>query len=171
MQKIKVRVRLAKVAMRSLNFGCSLIVIAMMGSAFAIFNATRSLPSEGGFPPWATNTNAWPQKVVIAAASFSLLVSICTLVAYRKGHKRAEKVGVYYTLFAVGWCVFSMVIWCVTAGIFQSSRNNSNDKDMWGWSCVQNERSKLFEDRVNYALACQLQVRRTPLCRRRRRRC
>ncbi|KAK3372461.1 hypothetical protein B0H63DRAFT_297762 [Podospora didyma] len=156
--KIKTRVRMAKFALRGVNFSCSLIILAMISSSFAIFNATRSLPAMSGLPAWANNTNSWPQKVVLGCACVSLLICVVVFVGYcRGGHQRAEKVGVYYTMFAVGWFIFSMVMWAVAAGILQSSKNNSGNQDMWGWACVQNHRSDLFQDKVDYALVCRLQ--------------
>lgn len=158
-QKIKTRVRMAKFALRGVNFSCSLIVLSMLSASFSIFNATRSLPTQSSFPAWATSTDPWAQKVVLAAACVSLTVSIVVLASYcRGGHRRAEKVSVYYTLFAVGWFIFSMVMWAIAAGILQVTRNNGNHKDMWGWSCVNNERSQIFSDKVDYALVCRLQV-------------
>lgn len=139
-----------------------MIVLAMLSSSFAIFNATKKLPAENGLPAWANNTNAWPQKLVLGASCVSLAICILVFVGYcRGGHRRAEKVGVYYTLFAVGWFIVSMVMWALAAGILQSSRLNSNNKDIWGWSCVQNHRSQLFQDKVDYALVCRLQVSTT----------
>ncbi|KAI1844370.1 hypothetical protein JX266_009464 [Neoarthrinium moseri] len=155
---IKTRVRMAKFALRGVNFSCSLIILSMLSSSFAIFNATKVLPAQNSLPAWAPNTNSWPQKVVLAAACVSLAVCVLVFIGYcRGGHHRAEKVGVYYTLFAVGWFIFSMVMWAIAAGILQYSRSNSNNKDMWGWACVQNHRSDLFADKVDYALVCRLQ--------------
>ncbi|KAL1884251.1 hypothetical protein VTK73DRAFT_3235 [Phialemonium thermophilum] len=156
--KIKTRVRMAKFALRGVNFSCSLIILSMISTSFAIFNATKSLPAQSGLPAWAENTNAWPQKVVLAASCLSLLICICVFVGYcRGGHRRAEKVAVYYTLFAVGWFIFSMIMWAVAAGILQFTRNNSNNKDMWGWACVKNHRADVFSEKVDYALICRLQ--------------
>ncbi|KAK7417190.1 hypothetical protein QQZ08_011713 [Neonectria magnoliae] len=156
--KIKARVRMAKFALRGVNFSCSLIIIAMLSSTFAVFNATRTLPSQSRMPSWATGTNAWPQKLVLAMACLSLFACILVFAAYfRGGHKRAEKVGTYYTLFAIGWFMVSLVLWVITAVLFQHSKNNSNNKDMWGWSCLSNTRSKVFGDKVDYALLCRLQ--------------
>ncbi|KAH8884493.1 hypothetical protein GQ53DRAFT_392445 [Thozetella sp. PMI_491] len=156
--KIKTRVRMAKFALRGVNFSCSLIILSMLSSSFAIFNATKSLPAQNGLPAWAGNTNAWPQKVVLSASCVSLAICVFVFVGYcRGGHRRAEKVGVYYTLFAVGWFIFSMVMWAVAAGILQLTRSNSGNQDIWGWSCVQNHRSELFSEKVDYALVCRLQ--------------
>ncbi|ROW01650.1 hypothetical protein VSDG_02076 [Cytospora chrysosperma] len=156
--KIKARVRLAKVALRSVNFSCSLIVLSMLGSSFAIFNATKSLPTQNNLPAWATNTNIWPQCLVLAASCLSLLICILVFVGYcRGGHKRAEKVGVYYTLFAVGWFIVSMVMWVLAIGLLQHAKNSSDNKDMWGWACVKNTRHDLFSSQVDYALVCRLQ--------------
>lgn len=156
--KIKTRVRLAKFALRGVNFSCSLIILAMLSTSFAIFNATKSLPAQNGLPAWASNTNAWPQKLVLAASCVSLAICVFVFIGYcRGGHRRAEKVGVYYTLFAVGWFILSMVMWALAAGILQNSRNSSNNQDVWGWSCVQNHREQLFKDKVDYALVCRLQ--------------
>lgn len=150
---------MAKFALRGVNFSCSLIILAMISSSFAIFNATRALPAMNGLPAWADNTNTWPQKVVLACSGVSLLICIGVFVGYcRGGHHRAEKVGVYYTLFAVGWFIFSMAMWVAAAAVLQSSKNNSGNKDMWGWACVENKRSELFGEKVDYALVCRLQV-------------
>ncbi|KAL1894435.1 hypothetical protein Sste5346_005937 [Sporothrix stenoceras] len=156
--KIKTRVRMAKFALRGVNFSCSLIVLSMLSASFSIFNATKALPTQSNFPPWATNTKSWPQKVVLGAACVSLSISVIVFIGYcRGGHRRAEKVSVYYTLFAVGWFIVSMGMWAAAAGVLQFSRNNSNNQDMWGWSCVQNQRSQVFSEKVDYALVCRLQ--------------
>ncbi|KAI6368629.1 hypothetical protein MCOR25_004587 [Pyricularia grisea] len=156
--KVKTRVRMAKFALRGVNFSCSLIILAMISTTFTIFNATKSLPSRDGKPAWSTTTEIWPQIVILTMASISLLICVCIFLAYcRGGHARAEKVGVYYTLFAVGWFIFSMVMWAIAAGIFQHKRNSSGNQDMWGWSCVQNHRADLFDEKVDYALLCRLQ--------------
>ncbi len=158
LQRIKTRVRMAKFALRGVNFSCSLIILSMISSSFAIFNSTKSLPAMNGLPAWANNASAWPQKVVLGASCVSLCICFFVFIGYcRGGHKRAEKVGVYYTLFAVGWFIFSMIMWAAAAGILQLTRNNSGNQDIWGWSCVQNHRSELFSDKVDYALVCRLQ--------------
>jgi hypothetical protein len=103
-QKIKTRVRMAKFALRGVNFSCSLIILAMLGTSFAIFNSTRMLADRSNLPAWAPETDMWPQKLVLAMACVSLLACIIVFAAYcRGGHRRAEKVATYYTLFAVGW--------------------------------------------------------------------
>jgi len=156
--KIKTRVRMAKLALRSVNFSCSLIILSMLAASFSIFNATKALPSQNDLPPWAKNTTTWPQILVLSASCVSLAICIVIFVGYcRGGHRRAEKVGVYYTLFAVGWFIFSMVMWACAAGILQFSKNNSNNKDMWGWACVENQRAQLFGDKVDFALVCRMQ--------------
>lgn len=155
---VKARVRMAKFALRGIGFSCSLIIIAMLSSSFAIFRATSALAPQNGLPPWASGTPIWPQVVVLCAAGISLLACILIFVGYcRGGHARAEKVGVYYTLFACGWFIFSMFMWAASAGILQVTRNNSNNQDMWGWACVENHRSELFKEKVDYALVCRLQ--------------
>lgn len=156
--KIKARVRLAKFALRGVSFSCSLIILAMLSASFSIFNATRALPSQSKMPPWAKNTNPWQQKLVLAMACVSLIASVFVFIAYcRGGHRRAEKVGAYYTIFAISWFIFALILWVITAALFQSSRNNGDNKDMWGWSCVNNHRADLFSDKVSYSLVCRLQ--------------
>lgn len=154
---------MAKFALRGVNFSCSLIVLAMLGSTFSIFNATKSLTAKNGLPAWAENTNIVPQAMTLAAACLSLLICILVFIGYiRGGHKRAEKVGVYYTLFACGWFIVSMGIWVATIVILQSAKNNSDNKDLWGWSCNNNLRHQLFSNQVDYSLVCRLQVRLSP---------
>jgi hypothetical protein len=154
---IKARVRMAKFALRGVNFSCSLIIISMLATTLTIFNATRALPSRGGFTPWAPNASAWPQILVLTMACISLAACILVFVAYfRGGHRRAEKVAAYYTLFAVGWFILSMIIWAVIAAVYQHSRNNSGNKDLWGWACLQNKRSDQYSDEIAFALVCRL---------------
>jgi uncharacterized membrane protein len=156
--RIKTRVRMAKFALRGVSFSCSLIILSMLSASFAIFNATKILPDQSGKPAWASGTNTWPQKLVLAMACISLVACILVFVAYcRGGHKRAEKVSTYYTMFAIGWFILSLVLWAVTAALFQHSRNSSGNKDMWGWSCVDNTRSTIYGDKVDYKLVCRLQ--------------
>lgn len=158
-QKIKVRVRLAKIFLRGVNFACSLIVLSMVATAFSIFNATKTLAPRNGLPPWAENTKIWPQVLLLTIACISLVMSIVVIIAYwRGGHHRAEKVAAYYTVFAVAFFIFSIVMWGVGAAVFNQSKQQNNNKDMWGWSCVDNRRRHLFEDDISYALVCRLQV-------------
>jgi len=156
--KIKTRVRVVKLLLRGVNFSCSLIVLAMLTTTFQIFNASQGIPAKNNLPPWAIGTSTWPQYVVLVTSCVSL--AFCLIVFYlywRGGHNRASKTQVYYTIFAVGFFIFSIVMWAFAAGILQSTRNNSGNQDMWGWSCVNNKRSQLFSDEVNYALVCKLQ--------------
>lgn len=159
MQKVKTRVRMAKVLLRGVNFSCSLIVLAMVATVFAIFNATKHLPPRSGFTPWSRQTSPWPQIVLLVIACISLVFSIGIIYAYwRHGHKRAEKAAVYYTVFSVVFFAFSIIMWGVGAGILNSSKNNGNGQDLWGWSCRDNRRAQLFQNDVSYALVCRLQV-------------
>ncbi|KAK5990359.1 hypothetical protein PT974_08626 [Cladobotryum mycophilum] len=156
--KIKVRVRLAKFALRSVHFSCSLIILAMLSSSFAIFNATKALPSQSAMPAWAVGTDPWAQKLVLAMACLSLGISVIVFAAYcRGGHRRAEKVGTYYTMFAIGWFIVSLILWVLAAAVFSNAKNTGKNKDMWGWSCVQNQRHVVFADKVKYSLVCRLQ--------------
>ncbi|KOS18822.1 hypothetical protein ESCO_000790 [Escovopsis weberi] len=156
--KVKLRVRLAKFALRGVHFSCSLIILAMLSSSFAIFNATKSLPAQSNMPAWAVGTNPWAQELVLAMACLSLFMSILVMAAYcRGGHRRAEKVGTYYSLFAIGWFIVSLILWVLAAAIFSNAKNAGNAKDMWGWSCVQNQRHLVFADKVKYSLVCRLQ--------------
>lgn len=156
--KIKTRVRIAKLILRGVNFSCSLIVLSMVSMTFAIFNATKALPPRNSLPAWADGTKTWPQKVILAISCVSLALCLVIFYNYWKGgHKRAEKVAVYYTLFAVAFFIFSSIMWGLAAGILQGAKNNSNNQDVWGWSCVDNKRKTLFQDKVNYALVCRMQ--------------
>ncbi len=150
---------MAKMLLRGVNFSCSLIVLSMLAATFTIFNATKRLPPRNGLPSWAAKTATWPQITLLVIACVSLVMSVIILGAYWKGgHKRAEKAAVYYTVFAVAFFVFSIIMWGIGAGILNGTKMHSNNQDMWGWSCVDNKRRKLFENDVSYALICRLQV-------------
>jgi hypothetical protein len=150
---------MAKFALRGVNFSCSLIILSMLSTSFAIFNATKAIPNKSGMPSWANNTNTWPQKLVLAMACVSLFACILVFIGYcRGGHRRAEKVATYYTMFAIGWFILSMILWAVAAALFQHSKSSSGNKDMWGWSCVENKRAEVHGKEVDYALVCRLQV-------------
>jgi len=156
--KIKTRVRMAKFILRGVNFSCSLIVLSMLSATFTIFDATKALPPRNNLPAWAVGTKTWPQDVVLATSCVSLALSLIVFYAYwRGGHQRAEKAAVYYTLFAIGFFIFDMVMWGIACGVLQGAKANNNNKDIWGWSCVDNKRSQLFSGDVDYALVCRLQ--------------
>lgn len=76
----------------------------------------------------------------------------------RGKERRAEKVNVYYTLFAGGFFVFTVIMWVIAAAILQNSKDSGNGKDLWGWSCKDNLRATLFKELVDYALVCRMQV-------------
>ena len=149
---------MAKMMLRGVNFSCSLIVIALLTTVFTIFNATRAIPSRSSFTAWAPDQKIWPQVTLLSIACVSLLMSVVIFYGYWKGgHRRAEKAAVYYTAFAVAFFIVSIIIWGIGAGILHQSKTNSNNKDMWGWSCVDNTRKTLFNNDVDYDLACRLQ--------------
>ena len=144
--------------MRGVNFSCSLIVLSMLATVFTILHATISIPSRGGFTAWAPGQKIWPQVTLLVIAVVSLFSSVLIIYAYWKGgHKRAEKAAVYYTAFSVTFFVFSIVMWGIGAGILQGSRQTSDGKDMWSWSCTDNTRKELFQNDVDYDLICRLQ--------------
>ncbi|RAL15671.1 uncharacterized protein BO97DRAFT_432205 [Aspergillus homomorphus CBS 101889] len=156
--RIKLRVRVAKVFLRFINFGCSLIVLTILGTTLTIFHATKTLPERNTFPPWETGTNPWPQYLLLGVSCISLLACLAVFWGYWKGgHKRAEKFAFYYSSITVGVFVFNLVMWVVAAAIFQHAKSSGNNKDLWGWSCVHNEREQLFQDQIDYALLCRLQ--------------
>lgn len=150
---------MAKMALRGVNFSCSLIVLSMLSATFSIFNASKNLPVRGSFPPWAPQQKIWPQVTLLVIACISLAMSIVIILAYwRGGHRRAEKAAVYYTVFAIGFFIFSIVMWAVGAAILNQSHKTGKEKDMWGWSCKDGKRKSVFEEDVDYALICRLQV-------------
>ncbi|PNS20487.1 Transcription initiation factor TFIID subunit 2 [Sphaceloma murrayae] len=160
--KVKTRVRIAKFLLRGVNFSCSLIVLAMLTTVLTIFNATKAIPprfvGSQQMRPWAVNQQQWPQITILSVACVSLAISILIFWQYfRGGHSRVEKAAIYYTVFAVGVFVFSIVMWIVAAVILQTSKNNGGGQDMWGWSCNNNLRSQVYGDEVDYALVCRLQ--------------
>lgn len=158
-QRIKLRVRIAKVFLRFVNFGCSLIVLSILAVTLTVFNATKNLPLRNTAPAWAEGTNPWPQYLLLAMACVSLFACLIVFWAYWKGgHRRAEKTAVYYTAFSIGFFFFSLVMWIVGAAIFQHSIATGGGKDLWGWSCNHNTREQIYHDVIDYALLCRLQV-------------
>ncbi|KAI4089185.1 MAG: hypothetical protein LQ344_005565 [Seirophora lacunosa] len=156
--KSKFRVRMAKMCLRGVNLSCSLIVLSMLSATFTIFNATRNLPSKGKTTAWAPNQEIWPQITLLCIACVSLVMAIGIIYAYwRGGHRRAEKAAVYYTVFAIGFFIFSIVIWAIGAAILNTRKQNGDSKDMWGWSCKDGKRKELYKDDVNYDLICRMQ--------------
>lgn len=149
---------MAKMLLRGVNFSCSLIVLSMLATTFTIFNATKTLPARNSLPAWAAGTNPWAQIVLLVISCISLSLSVIILGSYwRGGHRRAEKVAIYYTVFAVAFFVFSIIMWGIGAGILNGAKNSGNDKDLWGWACVDNTRRTLFQQEVSYELICRLQ--------------
>lgn len=159
-QKVKTRVRMAKMCLRVTNFSCSLIVLSMLSATFTIFNTTKSLPPRSNLPAWLPSQKTWPQITLLCIACVSLAFSLGIFYAYwRGGHKRAEKAAIYYTVFSIAFFTFSIIMWAVGAAILNESKKNGNGKDMWGWVCKDGKRKDLFQQDVDYALICRLQVR------------
>jgi len=155
---IKTRVRIAKFLLRGVNMSCSLIVLGMLASTFAIFNATKDIPARNSLPPWAEGQEKWPQITLLVISCVSLAICLIVMYGYwRGGHKRADRASIYYSAFTVGFFMFSIVMWGAGAGILQGAKSNSNNKDLWGWACVNNKRSQLFQNEVSYQLVCRMQ--------------
>lgn len=156
--KTKTRVRMAKMCLRGVSFSCSLIVLAMISATFTIFNATKNLPPRGKSTAWAPNQKIWPQITMLCIACVSMAMAIGILYAYwRGGHRRAEKAAVYYTAFAIGFFVFSIVMWAIGAAVLNQSKQTGNSKDMWGWSCKEGKRKELYQNDVDYGVVCRMQ--------------
>lgn len=150
--------RIAKFLLRGVNFSCSLIVLGMLASTFAIFNATKALPPRNNLPPWALNQQTWPQILLLCISCVSLFACLIIFWGYYKGgHRGAQKSSVYWTIFSVCFFIFSVIMWMVGAIVIQHAKNSGNNKDLWGWSCVNNARSQLFQNDVSYDLICRLQ--------------
>lgn len=161
--KIKTRVRMAKMALRGTNFSCSLIVLSMLSTTFSIFNASKGIPSRGNLPVWAQGTQKWPQITLLTISCVSLACSLIVFYAYwRGGHKRAQKAAVYYTFFAIAFFVFNTIMWIIGAAVLNESRRQGSGNDMWGWSCKDGKRKDVFQQDVDYALVCRLQVNLAP---------
>lgn len=159
LQRIKLRVRVAKVFLRFVSFSCSLILIALLATTLTIFHATKTLADRNGKPAWAPDTNPWPQYLILALAGVSLLACLAVFWGYwRGGHKRAEKVGIYYSVFAICFFVVSFILWVVATALYQNSKATSNGQGLWAWSCAKNVREQYFHEDVDYALLCRLQV-------------
>jgi hypothetical protein len=147
---------MGKVVLRCLNFACSLVVLALISSTLVIFHATKNLPARNGLPPWAPNTKLWVQYTVLGIAIVSVSISIIILLAYWKGgHRRAERLAVYWTVMAVSSFIFIIVIWSVVGGLTLTEKANGGGKDLWGWACKDNTRRTLFSEDVDYKLVCR----------------
>lgn len=158
-QRIKLRVRIAKIFLRFINFGCSLIVLSLLAVTLTVFNATKVLPTRNSLPAWAEGTNPWAQYMLLGMSCVSLFACVLVFWGYWKGgHRRAEKTAIYYTVFSICFFFFSLIMWVVGAAIYEHSKSSGNSKDMWGWSCAQNTREQIYHDVVDYALLCRLQV-------------
>lgn len=131
----------------------------MLSTTMTIFNATKTLPARNNLPPWAEGQQTWPQITLLVISCVSLAVCMTIFYSYwRGGHRKAQKTAIYYTTFAIGFFMFSTIMWIFAAAVLHSSRANGNQQDMWGWSCNQSKRATLFEAEVNYNLICRLQV-------------
>jgi hypothetical protein len=154
--KIKFKIRCAKAFLRCLNFGCSLVVLALVANSFAIFFTTRGLATKNNLPPWAPQSVLWPTYTTLAIACVSLTLAIFVLFSYwRGGHRKAEKAAVWFTAVSVFSFFFMIILWVVVASIITNAKNNSGGNDMWAWACKDNNRKDLFKDEVNYDLVCR----------------
>lgn len=157
--RIKLRVRIAKIFLRFVNFGCSLIVLCMLAVTLRTFMLTRNLPERNTATAWAPGTNPWAQWLLLGLACFSLLACMVVFWGYFKGgHKRAEKLAIYYSTISVIYFTFSFIMWIVGAAIYEHSKSSGDTKDLWGWACAQNTREQIYSNAIDYALLCRLQV-------------
>lgn len=154
--KIKFRIRAAKLFLRFLNFGCSLVVLSLVASTFSIFFATRNLSNRNNLPAWAPQSVLWPTYATLAIACVSLTMAVIVLISYwRGGHERAERAAIWFTAISVFGFLFMIILWAVVASIITNAKKNSNNKDLWAWACSNNERKQLFQNDVDYALICK----------------
>ncbi|KAJ6255837.1 hypothetical protein Dda_9447 [Drechslerella dactyloides] len=154
--KIKFRIRAAKLFLRCLNFGCSLVVLSLAASSFAIFFATKNLASRNNLPPWAPKSVLWPTYATLAIACVSLLMAILVLISYWKGgHEKAEQASLWFTAFSIFGFLFMIILWAVVAATITNAKNNSGGNDMWAWACKDGQRKELFQDTINYDLVCK----------------
>ena len=134
----------------------------MLSTSLTIFRATKALPTRfvGTKPltPWAKDQKIWPQLVVLVISCLSLAIAIVALWRYRRGpNRRARRADWTYNFFAMGSWLFSLAMWLLGASVLQHARNSSGNQDFWGWSCLQNTRSKIYSDQIKYSLVCRLQ--------------
>lgn len=135
-----------------------MIVLSLIAASLAIFNATKDLAARNNRPPWAIGTPLWPQYLMLALACFSLVAAVAVFWGYcRGGHRRAEKLGVYYSVLSVCFFSFTLILWVVAAALFQNSKTSNNGQDLWSWSCTKNLRAEYFADSVDYQLVCRMQ--------------
>ncbi|KAF3928697.1 hypothetical protein AA313_de0203177 [Arthrobotrys entomopaga] len=154
--KIKFRIRAAKLFLRCLNFGCSLVVLSLAASSFSIFFATRNLESRNNLPPWAPQSVLWPTYATLAIACVSLLLAIGILISYWKGgHEKAEKASIWFTAFSVFGFLFMVILWVVIATSITNAKKNSGGNDLWAWACKDNQRKDLFASDIDYDLVCK----------------
>lgn len=130
----------------------------MLGTTLHIFNATVNLPERNSTTAWAPGTTPWTQWLLLGISCVSLLACLVVFWGYWKGgHKRAEKVAIYYSTISVIYFTFSLVIWIVGAAVYYHAKATGNQKDMWGWTCAKNTREQNYSNVVDYALLCRLQ--------------
>jgi hypothetical protein len=128
-----------------------------------IFERTRDLPPRHGFTAWSRGTSLWPQMLLLVLACGSFILTLATLAAYcKRGHKSAEKVARYSSLFSLGIFIFSAVSWAIAGGTFHFLGNDGGDNFIWSWSCADNQRRREFSENVNYNLICRMQVSSHP---------
>lgn len=161
--KIKFRIRAAKLFLRFLNFGCSLVVLSLVASTFAIFFATRHLENRNNLAPWAPQSILWPTYLTLAIACTSLTLAIVVLITYWKGgHEKAEKASIWFTGFSIFGFLLMIILWAVVAGTITNARQTNNGNDLWSWSCNDNQRKELFKDDIDYDLVCKQLVSTPP---------
>jgi hypothetical protein len=96
--------------------------------------------------------------MLLVMSCISLFTAMIVFWYYwRVGFKRGEKVSIYYSIFSVAFFTFSTIMWIVGATIFEASKANGDQEDMWGWACNDNLRRELYSQEVNYSLVCRLQ--------------
>lgn len=150
---------MTKFGLRSLTFSCNLIVLSMVAVSISIFKATRTISTKNKFVAWPKSINTSSQIITLLIACISLIVCVLVFTQYyRTGHRGAERTGRYQILFSIGWFIFSIAMWVWAAAVLLHSRHGGNSMGLWGWSCQKNDRTRLFQEKVDFSLVCRLQV-------------
>jgi len=152
-EKLKANIRRFRFVVRTLNLGCSIVVIALITSNFTVFNETRFALNNSGNPLWGSEgVKTWPTTVLLCVACVSSFLSIIILLSYLKSIRWANRLAVAHATISVAAGLFLLFFWALSVGIF-NVHDKSGTPDLWSHSCTQKTAGQ-NSSQVNWSQMC-----------------
>jgi hypothetical protein len=136
---LKKNIRRFRFVVRTLDLGCSLVIIGLIASNFVVFNATRFAVNDSGNPIWGEeHPRTWPTTVLLCVACVSAGLSVVVLLSYFKSVQWANRFNIAHATITISVSVFLIIMWGISIGIFNYHDQRASP-DLWSRACHQRD--------------------------------